>query len=765
MSGSAITQFIGCLINMKLNKWRSIGGAFLLFFMSASWVYASGDGSHPGDSPLIVGGSFGLLFTFVSWFTADQFSRGPDGNYKAIRWLSGIALGLIALLCLAMLLDSKAEAGLKSFAVVGYIFFALPQVALILYARNAALNHGKDDENKLPSGAYAANTDVTSSVVSPIYTEDQTAKMISDYQAGVSVEEIAGGLGKSVRSVVAKLSREGVWVSGSRDRPTQTESNFASTSSTKSAFIRDTESHKSTEAGTPKKSSGTKKPRKSSAKSTVVELGVYCSDLRYSEEEHGATLPTAFKKARDLWKISGNDPSNPSYKEACKLLSKWYRSYFQIRLGFSMSMEIDQDNQMGGVNSVVFKDSTEAAEHSFSGDPQLKSCSVVFVDFRSSTSTSALREGEKLLRSPEVGVLAIYEVNLGKNVKNAEALAKLIAANESVISECFHIEIREEAIQTTVEDDDGEEMVSSSSSWSGGGVRVEVGVNETSDQLVTRLIEKIHKEHQPQSLLGDTVAPIKKLIMLGNVEEVKTEIDSGLDVNTRIDDEPLLKLSLMVAVTAEQWFNNAETSESIRQRYSSVEEYRSSLKKIAIYLLDRGADVNAGTGHISILAVAEALNDVQIATICRERADSANDPNSTPFLLAAERGDVDSLKAFLAKGARLQKRDFLHGTTPLMLACQGPGGEDAPPLTGQDLENQLAAVDFLLKQGADINAKSDTGDTAIGNAVRRGHVRIVEVLLRAGAKTAGALPRGRSLIALAKDRNHSDVVELLQSKN
>jgi hypothetical protein len=44
------------------------------------------------------------------------------------------------------------------------------------------------------------------------YTAEQTAKMVSDYTAGVSTEQIALGLGKSVRSVVAKLSREKVYV-------------------------------------------------------------------------------------------------------------------------------------------------------------------------------------------------------------------------------------------------------------------------------------------------------------------------------------------------------------------------------------------------------------------------------------------------------------------------------------------------------------------------------------------------------------------------
>jgi hypothetical protein len=44
------------------------------------------------------------------------------------------------------------------------------------------------------------------------YTAEQTLAIVADYQAGVSVDTIAQNLGKSVRSVVAKLSREKVYV-------------------------------------------------------------------------------------------------------------------------------------------------------------------------------------------------------------------------------------------------------------------------------------------------------------------------------------------------------------------------------------------------------------------------------------------------------------------------------------------------------------------------------------------------------------------------
>lgn len=43
------------------------------------------------------------------------------------------------------------------------------------------------------------------------YTAEQTAQVVADYQAGVTVEQIAETLGKTARSIIAKLSREGVY--------------------------------------------------------------------------------------------------------------------------------------------------------------------------------------------------------------------------------------------------------------------------------------------------------------------------------------------------------------------------------------------------------------------------------------------------------------------------------------------------------------------------------------------------------------------------
>jgi len=48
------------------------------------------------------------------------------------------------------------------------------------------------------------------------YTEEQTQALVTAYKAGETVEALAAQLEKSVRSVVAKLVREGVYISKTR---------------------------------------------------------------------------------------------------------------------------------------------------------------------------------------------------------------------------------------------------------------------------------------------------------------------------------------------------------------------------------------------------------------------------------------------------------------------------------------------------------------------------------------------------------------------
>jgi len=63
----------------------------------------------------------------------------------------------------------------------------------------------------------------------PNYTAEATAKIIADYQSGMTVEQIAEAIDKSVRSVRSKLVREGVYIAAPKkasrknDEPTKKE--------------------------------------------------------------------------------------------------------------------------------------------------------------------------------------------------------------------------------------------------------------------------------------------------------------------------------------------------------------------------------------------------------------------------------------------------------------------------------------------------------------------------------------------------------------
>ena len=57
---------------------------------------------------------------------------------------------------------------------------------------------------------------MTNQTKTPNYTPEMTQEVVQAYKAGDTVEAIAQRMDKTVRSVVAKLSREGVYVAKSK---------------------------------------------------------------------------------------------------------------------------------------------------------------------------------------------------------------------------------------------------------------------------------------------------------------------------------------------------------------------------------------------------------------------------------------------------------------------------------------------------------------------------------------------------------------------
>ena len=175
--------------------------------------------------------------------------------------------------------------------------------------------------------------------------------------------------------------------------------------------------------------------------------------------------------------------------------------------------------------------------------------------------------------------------------------------------------------------------------------------------------------------------------------------------------------------------------------------------EIVKLLLNKGADVNLKTNDGSTALMAAAFGGYSdIVRLLLEKGARVNEgaqsfnqggfwgswPSPSPLTLMAARGDIETVKLLLDKGADVNLKTDL-GLTALNEA----GG------TGK-----VALVKLLLERGAEIDAKGGPfGYTVLSNAAFNGHRELVKFLVDKGASVddvVGCAQEGPSLLCLPR---------------
>lgn len=151
----------------------------------------------------------------------------------------------------------------------------------------------------------------------------------------------------------------------------------------------------------------------------------------------------------------------------------------------------------------------------------------------------------------------------------------------------------------------------------------------------------------------------------------------------------------------------------------------------------------------SLLHIAVAKKDIEKATKFLDKVTSINllaGDGLAPMHWPLACDDLKMMEFLLKNGADVDVRSF-EGATPLMNAVQA---------------RSLEKTSYLLEKGADPNAKDDNGFTALHRAAEMGELELTKLLVKEGAlKNVEA--QGHTPASLAEMRGEKKVLKILKN--
>ena len=273
------------------------------------------------------------------------------------------------------------------------------------------------------------------------------------------------------------------------------------------------------------------------------------------------------------------------------------------------------------------------------------------------------------------------------------------------------------------------------------------------NQTVTsEVTQRAGREELNYSVQRGGSTPLLFAARVGDAESARILLEAGADVNDALPDG---------------------TSALVLAAHSGQQA-------VGILLLDKGADPNAAAVGYTALHAAVLRNGLDLVkallahganpnaqitqgTPVRRNSEDFELPatliGATPYLLAAKFLEVDIMRVLAAGGAD-PRLPMKTGATPLMAAAGLGAGANTDrrglsALDGGKVEDEgrvLDATRVAIELGGDVNAVSESGDTALHGAAALGYNTVVQFLADHGAQLDVKNKRGQTALAAIAGR-------------
>ncbi|CAG5096951.1 Similar to ANK3: Ankyrin-3 (Homo sapiens) [Cotesia congregata] len=268
--------------------------------------------------------------------------------------------------------------------------------------------------------------------------------------------------------------------------------------------------------------------------------------------------------------------------------------------------------------------------------------------------------------------------------------------------------------------------------------------------------------------LGDT--PLHLAIEKKNFDIVRILLNGGADLNAK-NNFNVTPLSLAVHVGNFEIFeyllnrgpdiNTSCTIADLKEYtplHLAVVNDSNHGKRMIEHLLKRSAEINAleKSGFTALhLAILKERRPIIDLLLDHTNIKIENNYKISPLCIAAALGDFKTVSSLINQGALINTScDYDNepkSCTVLHLAARN---------------GNKATLEILLKEGADVQARNEDGETPLHIAVTKGNIEAVELLVQHGADVHSVSPKwetGFTLLHQAIVNNKKEIVNILIS--